>query len=203
MAQGILYGSKLFYERIKKGKDTNVAKIIEDQKRRLLYNDTTAGRSIKAAKRWAFYRKIVSINALTFNLFGAIHNALEGYRKNLENAITPGDDTFNLVDLERAHYQIFVNHVAKGGSHIHDFFTGRKTSLGGLIMERFDPKKEKYHEITNKKYRTNLFRTAISKDLTMVGYSIGETLNNMPIVYARLFHIKVVINGKSKNNLGV
>lgn len=203
IAQGFLYGSKLFYERGKRAKNTNVEKIIEDQKKRLLYNDTTAGRSIRTTKGLAFIRKVTSIQALTFNLFGAMNNALEGYRKNLEESLVYGTNTFDLADLEWAHYKILIEHVGKSGSHILDFFSGRKTSLGGLIMERFDPKKEKFHEITNRKYRTNLFRKGVSKDLTMVGYSVGETLNNMPIVYARLHHIKAIVNGKSKNALGL
>lgn len=196
IAQGFLYGSKLFYERAKRAKDTNVERIIEDQKKRMLYNDTTAGRSIKTTKSLALIRKITSIQALTFNLFGAMNNALEGYRKNLEESLVYGTHTFDLADLEYAHWRILRDHVGKTGSHLLDFFTGRKTSLGSLIMERFDPKKEKFHDITNKKYRTNIFRKAISKDLTMVGYSIGETLNNMPIVYARLHNIKATVNGK-------
>lgn len=196
IAQGFLYGSKLFYERAKRAKDTNVERIIEDQKKRMLYNDTTAGRSIKTTKSLALMRKITSIQALTFNLFGAMNNAIEGYRKNLEESLVYGTHTFDLADLEYAHWRILRDHVGKTGSHLLDFFTGRKTSLGSLIMERFDPKKEKFHDITNKKYRTNIFRKAISKDLTMVGYSIGETLNNMPIVYARLHNIKAIVDGK-------
>lgn len=196
IAQGFLYGSKLFYERAKRAKNTNVERIIEDLKKRLLYNDTTAGRSIKQTKRLAFIRKVTSIQALTFNLFGAMNNALEGYRKNLEESLVYGTNTFNLADLEYAHWTILKNHVGKTGSHLLDFFTGRKRSLGALIMERFDPKKEKFRDIANKKYRTNIFRKAISKDITMVGYSIGETLNNMPIVYAKLHHIKAIVDGK-------
>lgn len=196
IAQGFLYGSKLFYERAKRAKNTNVERIIEDLKKRLLYNDTTAGRSIKQTKRLAFIRKVTSIQALTFNLFGAMNNTLEGYRKNLEESLVYGTHTFDLADLEYAHWRILRDHVGKTGSHLLDFFTGRKTSLGSLIMQRFDPKKEKFHDITNRKYRTNIFRKAISKDLTMVGYSIGETLNNMPIVYARLHNIKAIVDGK-------
>lgn len=196
MAQGFLYGSKLFYQRIKKHKSTNVERIINDQKNRLLYNDTTAGRSIKSTKALSFIRKVTSVQALTFNLFGSANNMLEGYRKNLEESLVYGTHTFDLVDLEYAHFKILKDHVGKTGSHLLDFFTGRKTSLGSLIMERFDPKKEKFHAIANKKYRTNIFRKLISPDLTMIGYAIGETLNNMPIVYATLHHIKVIVNGK-------
>lgn len=210
MAQGFLYGTKLFFERLKKGKaDSVVRRIIEDQKKRLVYNDVTAGRSIKTTKRLALLRKITSINALTFNLFGAVHNALEGYRKNLEEALVYGTHTFDLIDLERAHAYILKEHVGKTGSHLVDFFTGRKTTLGALIMQRFDPKKEKYHEIAdrkyryNKKYKTHFFRMLISKDLKMIGYEIGETLNNMPIVYAKLFHEKISLNGKTKGKLGL
>ena len=213
MAQGFLYGTKLFFERLKKGKaDSVVSRIIEDQKKRLLYNDITAGRDIKTAKRLALLRKITSINALTFNLFGAINNALEGYRKNLEEALVYGTHTFDLIDLEMAHAYILKEHVGKTGSHLVDFFTGKKTTLGALIMQRFDPKKEKFHEIANKKYRyskkyskykTHFFRMLMSRDLKMIGYSIGETLNNMPIVYARLFHEKISLNGQTKGKLGL
>lgn len=198
LAQSFTYGTKLFYERIKTGKNSRVAKIIEDQKKRLIYNDHTLDNtSAEATKAWALVRKITSINALTFNLFGAMNNALEGYRKNLEEALVYGTHTFDLVDLEYAHYKILRDHVGKSGSLLLDFFSGKRTSVGALIMDRFDPKKEKFEEMANRKYRTNLFRQAVSKDLTMIGYSIGETLNNMPIVYAMLHHIKVEINGKS------
>lgn len=197
MAQSFTYGTKLFYERIKTGKNSRVAQIIEDQKKRLVYNDhTVEGSSAAVTKQLAVIRKITSINALTFNLFGAINNALEGYRKNLEESLVYGTHTFDLVDLEYAHFKILKDHVGKSGSILLDFFSGKKNSLGAMIMDRFDPKKEKFHEIANKKYRTNIFRKAVSKDLTMIGYSIGETLNNMPIVYAMLHHIKVDINGK-------
>ena len=196
IAQGFLYGSKLFYERANRTKDTNVERIIQDQKKRLLYNNTTAGRSIQTTKKLAFIRKVTSIQALTFNVFGAMNNSLEGQRKNLEESLVYGTNTFDLIDLEYAHARIFKDHVMKTGSHLLDFFSGRKTSLGALIMERFDPKKEKFQEMTNKKYRTNLFRKAVSKDLTMIGYGVGETTNNMPIVYARLHNIKAFLGGK-------
>lgn len=196
LAQGYLYGSKLFFELKKGSRESRISNILRDQKKRLLYNNTTADLSPQAAKKYALIRKITSINALTFNLFGAINNAIEGYRKNLEESLVFSSDTFDLADLEWAHMHILKDHVGKTGSHLLDFFSGRRTSLGGLIMDRFDPRKEKFHEIANTKYRTNLFRTAISKDLTMIGYSIGETLNNMPIVYARLHHIKVLIDSK-------
>lgn len=197
LAQTFTYGTKLFYERIRTGNNSRVARIIEDQKKRLIYNDhTLEGRSAEATKAWALVRKVTSINALTFNLFGAMNNALEGYRKNLEEALVYNTHTFDLIDLEYAHYKILKDHVGRSGSLLLDFFSGKRTSVGALIMDRFDPKKEKFHEIANRKYRTNLFRKAVSKDLTMVGYSIGETLNNMPIVYAMLHHIKVQINGK-------
>lgn len=111
-----------------------------------------------------------------------------------------------------AHAYILKEHVGKTGSHLVDFFTGKKTTLGALIMQRFDPKKEKFHEIANKKYRyskkyskykTHFFRMLMSRDLKMIGYSIGETLNNMPIVYARLFHEKISLNGQTKGKLGL
>jgi hypothetical protein len=125
-----------------------------------------------------------------------MNNALEGYRKNLEEAITYGTDTFDLVDLEWAHAVIFGLHPLEGVGHIKDFLTGKRTHKGSLIVNRFDPKKEKYHEIANRKYRTNFFRTLVSKDLTMIMYGFGETLNNLPIIYAMLHHVKVTIDGK-------
>lgn len=198
LAQSFTYGTKLFYERIKTGSYSRVAKIIEDQKKKLLYNDfKLSDASDEWSKRNALIRKVTSINALTFNLFGAIHNALEGYRKNLEESLVYGTNTFDLADLEYAHLKILKDHVGKTGSLLIDFFSGQRTCIGALIMDRFDPQKEKFHQIANRKYRTNLFRKGVSKDFTMIGYSIGETLNNMPIVYAMLHHIKVDINGES------
>lgn len=63
-------------------------------------------------------------------------------------------------------------------------------------MERFNVTKDKFRSIANKKYRTNVFRKAISNDYSMIMYSIGETQGRMLIAYSTLHSIKAIVNGK-------
>ena len=197
LAQTFTQGGQLFYKPLtKKGK--SASKILNDVKDRLMYNDNTLGRGVKGAKKLAFVKYVTSVIALTTNLFGAINNANEGVRMNLIGAFTPGTG-YNIWDLTVAWKRIWTNNVACAPIHIVDYFTGKKSTMTSLVHEYFDPKRTKFHELTNKKYRTNFFRKALSTDLTFILYGVGETLNNMPLVEARLNHVKVLVNGKKRS----
>jgi hypothetical protein len=195
MAMAFTMGDRTFFERITNSYGNNTNTILEDQKQRFLYGNTTAGRSIKNTKRLAFIRRITSINALTFNLFGALNNANEAHRKMFEEALVK-NGTFGLDDLVYAYGKLGFGHIAKFPKYMLDFFSGKKSSVEALIMDRFDVTKEKFHEFKDKKYRTNFFRKMLSIDLSMIMYSIGESMGRILIAWSTLHSKKILLNGE-------
>lgn len=194
-AQVVNKANTTLYKKTRK-KASNIQAIMDDWKDRLLYNDHSMGMDIRWAKKIAFAKKFTSVTALSFNLFGAANNRIEGMSKNIEEAFVANTDSFSPKDLLYGVTRIFFQNVLKSPLHIFDYFTGKKRSFDAIIHRYFDPKADKFHQITHRKYRTNFFRQALSTDLTFIGYQVGETMNNMPITSARLYNVKVYLPGK-------
>ena len=156
-----------------------------------------------------------SVAALTFNVFGAINNRLEGIQQGLIEATTWGPNkTMNLEDFLWGWSVMWGNNVLSVlpgdlqtkdgklacGNFWKDMFSGRPSTVYGLLLQRVDPKKDEFDEILKTQFRNSKLRAAIAKsDLKFIMYSFGESLNNIPLVLGMARHKKVLLNGKEKH----
>jgi len=102
-----------------------------------------------------------SIAALTFNVFGAINNRLEGIQQGLTEALVHKSNTMDLGDFMWAWSVMWGNKILSVlpgdaqsedgkyacGSFWKDLFSGRPSTLYGLIIQRLNPKKDSFDEI--------------------------------------------------------
>lgn len=195
-------------------KNRTSAKILNTYKRRILYNNDFDNDAIGLRMLANTVSEATSIAALTFNVFGAINNRLEGIQQGLTEALVHKSNTMDLGDFMWAWSVMWGNKILSVlpgdaqsedgkyacGSFWKDLFSGRPSTLYGLIIQRLNPKKDSFDEILKTQFRSNAFRRAIANtDLKFIMYSMGEELNNIPLVLGMTRHKRVLYKGKEVN----
>lgn len=138
--------------------------------------------------------KITSILGLSVNTKGMIANLVNGEAQILIEALT--GEFYDMGDYLWAKTHLLGDFSTRAPGKIIDFFTNNKNSYDVLLAEIFDPQPSDYTEKSEKRYYNNIFRSLLSKDLTFVGYGIGEYLLHYTTMYAVLNNIKVKLDGK-------
>lgn len=211
---GIRQGDTTYSSPVK-GSKRRSAQILDTYKKRMLYNNDMASDSIGWRMFANTLSEATSVAALTFNVFGAINNRLEGIQQGLIEATTWGPNkTMNLEDFLWGWSVMWGNNVLSVlpgdlqtkdgklacGNFWKDMFSGRPSTVYGLLLQRVDPKKDEFDEILKTQFRNSKLRAAIAKsDLKFILYSFGESLNNIPLVLGMARHKKVLLNGKEKH----
>lgn len=190
------------------------AKILDTYKRRLMYNNDITSDSISMRMFANTLSEATSVAALTFNVFGAINNRLEGIQQGLIESLVRGSKSMDLGDFMWGWSVMWGNNVLSVlpgdaqtkdgkyacGSFWKDLFSGRPSTIYGLLIQRLDPKKDSFDKILGTQYRKNFVRRIFSSlDLKFIMYSAGEELNNIPIVLGMSRHIEVLKDGKKVN----
>ena len=207
---GITYGESTYSSSIK-ATNRRTAQILDAYKRRILYNNDMVSDSIG----WRMFANTISeatsIAALTFNLFGAINNRLEGIQQGLIEALTKNSNTMDLDDFLWGWSVMWGNKILSVlpgdlqtkdgklacGNFWKDLFSCRPSTVYGLLVQRLDPKKDEFDNIIRTQFRNNKLRAAIANsDLKFIMYSFGESLNNIPLELGMARHRKVLYNGK-------
>lgn len=206
---GISYGDTTYSSSIK-GSNRRSAKILDTYKRRMLYNNDMESDSIGWRMFASTLSEATSIAALTFNVFGAINNRLEGIQQGLIEA-TSGNNSMNMADFAWGWSVMWGNNILSVlpgdlqtkdgklacGNFWKDMFSGRPSTVYGLLLQRVDPKKDEFEQVLKTQFRNSKLRAAIANsDLKFIMYSLGENLNNIPLVLGMARHKKVLLNGK-------
>ena len=138
-----------------------------------------------------------SLKSLAVNVKGAISNYLVG---ELQMLIESGSsEFFNPVDYAWANAKVFGDNTVGAPGRIMDFFTNDTNSKSVLLSQIFDPLNENFGEKTHKRYHRGFIRHLVSKDLSFIGYGMGEHLIHFVTMYAILHNTKIKINGKEKS----
>ena len=137
-----------------------------------------------------------SLKSLAVNVKGAISNYLVG---ELQMLIESGAGEFyNTADYIWAHKKVFGDNTVGSVGRIMDFMTNNINSKSVLLAQIFDPLNENFGEKTHERYHRGIIRHLVSKDLSFIGYGMGEHLIHFVTMYAILHNTKVTINGQQK-----
>ena len=199
LEQVITKGVAIYKEIRKKSKATNTQALVDGFIDQLLYGETLQ----KVNKYTKLYQSILrysSIRSLSVNLKGMISNYLVGELNILIEA--GAGEFFNSVDYMWAWKQLFGDNSKKHVGEMIDLFRysgNNEVSLASLLQQKFDPMQEVFNELGHTRYFNGPLRRMVSKDLTFVGYGMGEHLIHTVIMYSILHHIKVKIDGNKSN----
>ena len=137
-----------------------------------------------------------SLKSLAVNVKGAISNYLVG---ELQMLIESGAGEFyNPADYIWAHGKVFGDNTVGSVGRIMDFMTNDVNSKSVLLAQVFDPLNENFGEQSHKRYHRGIVRHLVSKDLSFIGYGMGEHLIHFVTMYAILHNTKIKINGQQK-----
>jgi DNA-binding transcriptional MerR regulator len=137
-----------------------------------------------------------SLKSLAVNVKGAISNYLVGELQMLVEA--GGGEFYNAKDYLWAHGKVFGDNTTGSVGRIMDFMTNDVNSKSVLLAQIFDPLNENFGEQTHERYHRGIIRHLVSKDLSFIGYGVGEHLIHFVTMYAVLHNTKVKINGQQK-----
>lgn len=138
-----------------------------------------------------------SLKSLAVNVKGMISNVVMG---ELQMLIEAGAGEFyNAKDFTWAHAAVFGDVTLKAPSQVMDLFTNNVNSLPGLLEQRFDPLNDSFAELASKRYFNSPLRHMVSKDLSFIGYGLGERFLHFINMYAVLHNTKVKVDGKDTN----
>lgn len=134
-----------------------------------------------------------SFKGLATNVPGAFANALTGVQQIFIEAGC--GEFFGRMDLLKAVSKLFGDTGVKG--EVWELLSNNTNSKGKLLWDFFDPSQDNYQKDSNKRYHSSAFRKLVSKDLSFIGYGVGEYFIHLLPMYAILYHEKVKLNGKT------
>lgn len=137
-----------------------------------------------------------SLRSLAVNVKGAISNYLVG---ELQMLIESGAlEFYNPADYVWAHGKVFGDNTVGSVGRVMDFMTNNVNSKSVLLAQLFDPLNENFDALSHERYHRGIIRHLISKDLSFIGYGMGEHLIHFVTMYAILHNTKIKINGEKK-----
>lgn len=138
-----------------------------------------------------------SLKSLAVNVKGAISNYLVGELQMLIEA--GGGEFYNIKDYAWATKKVFGDSTKGSVGRVMDFITNDVNSKSVLLAQVFDPLNENFDKKTHQRYHRGIIRHLISKDLSFIGYGMGEHLIHFTTMYAILHNTKVKVNGVEKS----
>lgn len=138
-----------------------------------------------------------SVKSLAVNVKGMISNWLVGELQMMIEA--GGGEFYNTRDLLWAWKQVLGDNTKGVPGRIMDYLTHTDNSKSVLLANMFDPLQENYREHGDLRFHGPLRQLLLGKDLTFIGYGMGEHVIHFVNMYAVLHHEKVMVNGKKKS----
>jgi hypothetical protein len=134
-----------------------------------------------------------SVKNLATNIFGMVSNTLVGeWQMMIESG---AGEFYGKRDFLLAHLNLFGRRGMIGD--VMELMSNNVRHKSTLLAQRFDPSADNFIEGTQQRYHKSFFRKLIGRDLTFIGYGIGEHFLHYINMYAVLNHEKVQLNGKT------
>lgn len=178
---------------IEHSRNTNTSNILHSFIDQHLYgiNLKETNKYVKLIKNLLMFN---SIRSLSLNIKGAISNEVVGHLQAIIEA--GGGEFYKMKDLLWAEARVFGDNTTQAPGRIIDFINNNENSKSVLLGRLFDPTNDMFRDTGHSRYHSNWFRVLLSKDLTFIGYGMGEHKIHFLNLYAMMHAQKCWLDGK-------